>query len=144
MGAKDEIRMVMDAYYRAGEEGKSRAEFFVQDERVTAMHPGGGRLVGWEAVTAPYRSEPTGPQPHRTIELRDVAINVVGNVAWVVFIEHLVEEVPGEPSLVMDIRVSNVYEKHGSEWLIALHHDSLPDARVLHRLQTLRDQSRSA
>jgi ketosteroid isomerase-like protein len=138
VNAEKEIQAVMNAYYQAGEKGESRGRFFVHDERVTAMHPGGGRLVGWEDVTAPYQSEPAGPKPNRTIELRDVAVNVVGDVAWVVFIEHLVEEVPGESPLVMDIRVSNVYEKHGSDWLIALHHDSLPDAQALHRLQTLR------
>ena len=141
MDPKQEIKAAMDAYYAAGEKNESRARFFVCDDRVTAMHPGGGRLVGCEEVTAPYRTEaPRGKRPNRTIELRDLAINVVGDVAWVVFMEHLEEEVPGEEPLVMDIRVSNVYEKHGSEWLIALHHDSLPDPKALHRLQTLRSK----
>jgi ketosteroid isomerase-like protein len=142
MAAQDEIKAAMKAYYEAGAKGESRARFFVRSDYVTAMHPGGGRLVGWEEVTAPYKEPPSSESPSRTIEIRDLVINVRGNIAWAIFLEHLEEQVPGEPPLVMDIRVSNIYEKHGPDWLIALHHDSLPDAQALHRLQTLRKQAR--
>jgi ketosteroid isomerase-like protein len=141
VGAHDEIKAAMKAYYEAGAKGESRARFFVRADYVTAMHPGGGRLIGWEEVTAPYKEPLSSESPSRTIEIRDLAINVRGDVAWAIFLEHLEEKVPGEPPLVMDIRVSNIYEKHGSEWLIALHHDSLPDAQALNRLQTLRNKA---
>ncbi len=139
MEAEKEVRAALDAYYQANLTGESREGFFVQDNRVTTMHPQGGRQTGWAEVGAAERrwSSEQKMWLYRNAELRDVAINVVGDVAWAAFMVHVELEVADEEPLVMDVRVTNVYEKHGSEWLIALHHDSITDIEVLQRLQSL-------
>lgn len=137
MGASEEVREAVDAYYEAFSKGESREKFFVHDDRVTTLHVAGGRQTGWEEVAGVLQAAARMSWLPTKIELRDVTVNVVRDVAWVVFIEHIEYaegEVVGEEPLEIDVRVTNVYEKQGSEWLIALHHCSIPDIEQLESL----------
>ena len=111
----------------------------MHDERVVAMHPQGGMLVGWGDVGAAEQGWPERLKTwvYKNIQLLDMTIEVQGNVAWAVFTERVDLHVPGRDPLPMEVRVSNVYERHGSEWLIIMHHDSITDLDVLHKLQEL-------
>lgn len=139
MGDKEEVTAAIEGYYRANLAGESREGFWVQDERVIAMHPRGGRQTGWKEVGVAERSWPEKLKTwvYKDLELRDVVIHVRGDLAWAVFTVRVKLHVADEEPLPMEVRVSNVYERHGSEWLIVMHHDSITDLDVLRRLRDL-------
>jgi ketosteroid isomerase-like protein len=133
------IRASIVAYYHANLRGESRERFWVHDGRVIAMHPQGGRQRGWDEIGATERAWPQkrAKWVYKNAELRDMAIHVNGDVGWAAFTVHVELHVPNQEPLSMVVRVSNVYERHGAEWLIVLHHDSITDLDVLQKLQTL-------
>jgi ketosteroid isomerase-like protein len=139
MEDKEAVRASIEAYYQANLSGESRERFWVHDDRVIAMHPQGGRQTGWNEIGPTERAWPRKREKwvYKNAELRDMAIHVQGDIAWAAFSVHVELHVPDQEPLPMAVRVSNVYERQGAEWLIVLHHDSITDLEVLHRLQEL-------
>jgi ketosteroid isomerase-like protein len=120
----DAVRTANERFYRAFE-SLSLAEMeplWAHGAHVACVHPGWPRLVGWEAVRdswdAIFRN---------TLEMRftvtDVQVEVRGDVAWVICTENILSEARGNLS-VTAILATNVFERHGDDWLMVHHHAS--------------------
>jgi ketosteroid isomerase-like protein len=86
------------------------------------IHPGGGLLLGIEAIMASWGEILTGASAPR-VRVRPIQARTDGDTAY-----HLVEERIDNPSQQRRATViaTNVYQRSESGWLMSLHHASLP------------------
>lgn len=103
---------------------------------VTAMHPIGGRQVGWDAVRASFENVAELASDGK-VELKDQLIHVVGDAACETGVEHGYVKLAGHP-VTIDHRVTNIYQREAGVWKMTLHHtDTSPAMQdVLSRLKT--------
>jgi ketosteroid isomerase-like protein len=91
-------------------------------EHVACVHPGWPRLTGWEAVRESWAAI-----FQNTVEMRftltDVQVDVGGDLAWVLCTENILSQAGGGPA-VASILATNLFERHGEEWLLVHHHAS--------------------
>src|SRR5579863_1054257 len=120
MQAEDEVRAASNKLYAAlnrmlnGDAG-SLTDIWSHGASVTTMHPIGGREVGWEQVTSAGR-----------VELSDQLIQVAGDTAYELAVEHARFTLAGQP-VAGDCRVTNIYRRESAGWKIVHHHtDATP------------------
>ncbi len=130
MSSLDDVRKASGAFYVAlnrmvnGKAG-SMADVWSHGTDVTAMHPIGGREVGWEAVRSSFEQVAQLASEGK-VELRDQMIQVVGDMAYEIGVERG-EMVLAGRELSMEHRVTNVYRRMGGTWKVVHHHtDSSP------------------
>ena len=102
---------------------------------VTAMHPIGGREVGWEAIKKSF--DMVGQLASEgEVALKDQVINVIGDVAYEIGIEHGHFKVAGNP-ISVEHRVTNIYQRQSGDWKMIHHHTDISPAmlEVLSRLE---------
>lgn len=87
---------------------------------VTAMHPFGGRQVGWDAVRESFEKA-AGLASDGKVELKDQIIHVVGDVAYEVGVERGQVKLAGHP-VAIDHRVTNIYRRESGGWKMIHHH----------------------
>jgi ketosteroid isomerase-like protein len=58
-----------------------------------------------------------------TFELTDVTVQVAGDMAWVVCVEHITTQQSDEPQQAQ-VLATNLFERIGDEWLLIHHHGS--------------------
>jgi ketosteroid isomerase-like protein len=58
-----------------------------------------------------------------TFELTDVIVQVAGDIAWVVCVEHITTHQTDEPQQAK-VLATNLFERIGDEWLLIHHHGS--------------------
>jgi ketosteroid isomerase-like protein len=106
---------------------------WVHGDHVACVHPGWPRLTGWEAVRESWATI-----FQNTVEMRftitDVRVDVRADVAWVLCTENILSQARGGLA-VTSILATNVFERHGAEWLLVHHHashvlDSAPGAEA--------------
>jgi ketosteroid isomerase-like protein len=140
MSRQDAVRKASKKFY-AGlnlmAEGRRRAfeDIWAHGPAVTAMHPIGGRVEGWEAVRDSF-DQVAGSASGGKIELRDQLIQVVGDMAYEVGVERGEFTMAGD-RIEIEQRVTNVYRRQGDEWKMVHHHTDTSQAMidVLNRLQ---------
>ncbi len=140
MSVEDEVREASKKFYTAlnsmanGDSG-SMGDAWSHGADVTTMHPIGGREVGWAAVRGSFEQVAKLASKGK-IELKDQLIRVVGGLAYEAGIERGQFLLGGE-KVVVEVRVTNIYEKLGGAWKIAHHHTDISPAMidVLKRLQ---------
>jgi ketosteroid isomerase-like protein len=98
------------------------------DAAVTAMHPVGGREVGWEAVRNSFLPF-TELASNGSVELHDQRIRVLGDVAYEVGIESGKFTLAGQP-ITVGHRVTNIYRREGGGWKIIHHHTDISQPMV--------------
>ena len=141
MSAEDEIRGASTKFYAAlgrmagGDAGAMEAVWSHSDT-VTAMHPIGGRDVGWAAVKASFEGV-AGLASDGRVELADQIIRVDGDLAYELGEERGQFTLAGEP-IHIDQRVTNIYRRESGEWKLVHHHTDISPAMIalLERLQT--------
>jgi ketosteroid isomerase-like protein len=86
------------------------------------IHPGGGLLLGIEAIMASWAEILNGASAPR-VQVRPIRARTDGDTAY-----HLVEERIDNPSQQRSATViaTNVYQRSEAGWLMSLHHASLP------------------
>lgn len=125
MATEDEIRAASERFYSAlnrmanGDAGKM-ADIWSGGAAVTALHPIGGRSVGWDAVRESFAQFAQSASDGK-IELRDQLIHVAGDVAYEVGVESGQLKLGGE-NLNIEHRVTNIYQRQGEGWKIIHHH----------------------
>lgn len=123
----DETAEVEEAnlrFYRAFE-SMDLAEMervWVRRDYVRCIHPGWGLLEGWEAVRQSWDTIFKNSGEMR-FSLSDVRARVDGGLAWITCTENILSEVRGTIA-VTALLATNVFERHGREWLVVHHHAS--------------------
>ena len=131
MTTKREIRAASTQFYAALKRmlnGDARALSDVWSHRsfVTAMHPLGGRQVGWAEVRKTWEQIAQRSSQGK-VELKDQLIRLAGEVAYELGVEHLEAKLGGQ-KFVADIRVTNIYQREAGAWKIAHHHTDMSPA----------------
>jgi ketosteroid isomerase-like protein len=140
MSDEDDIRRASAKFYAALNsmmEGDAApiAEIWSHSSAVTTMHPIGGRQTGWDDVRGSFE-QVAGLASGGHAELRDQSIQVSGDMAYEVGIEHGQAKLAGE-QIAIDHRVTNVYRREAGGWKIVHHHTDTSPAMlaILSRLQ---------
>ena len=128
MTTKREIREVSTQFYAALKRmlnGDARALSDVWSHRsfVTAMHPLGGRQVGWAEVRKTWEQIAQRSSEGK-VELKDQLICLAGKVAYEVGVEHLEAKLGGQ-KFAAKIRVTNIYQREAGAWKITHHHTDM-------------------
>jgi ketosteroid isomerase-like protein len=111
------------------------AEIWSHSAAVTAMHPIGGRQVGWDAVRDSFERVAQLATDGK-VELKDQLIRVVGDVAFEAGVEQGRLSLAGRP-VTIEHRVTNIYQREAGAWKMTHHHtDTSPEMLdVLGQLQ---------
>jgi len=127
MSAEDEVRQASERFYAALNrvlvEGDARTmeEIWSHGSDVSATHPFGGRVLGWEEVRASWEQaaqEFSGGQ----VVLDDmVVVPITEDVAYTLGTEHGQGSV-GDETLRIDWRVTNIYRREANGWKMVHHH----------------------
>lgn len=140
MSAQDEVRNASEGFYAAlnrmaNGDASSMPDIWSHGAEVTAMHPIGGRHVGWDAIRQSFEQVAHLASGGR-IELHDQLIRVAGDVAYEVGVERGEFTMAGHPTSI-DHRVTNIYQREAGAWKLTHHHTDTSPAmlEVLSRLQ---------
>ena len=134
MTTKREIREVSAQFYAALKRmlnGDARALSDVWSHRssVTAMHPLGGRQVGWAEVRKTWEQIAQRSSEGK-VELKDQLIRLAGEVAYEVGVEQVEAKLGGQ-KFAAKIRVTNIYQREAGVWKITHHHTDMSPALAL-------------
>lgn len=126
--AESEVRVASQRFYAALNrmaqgDASSMAEIWSQGPAVSALHPIGGRQIGWEAVGASFR-QVAELADGGEVTLRDQLIRVLGDVAYELGVESGRLSLAGI-EVAIDFRVTNIYRREGGGWKIVHHHTDL-------------------
>lgn len=140
MSTENDVRKASAQFYAGlnemanGKKG-ALADIWSRSETVTALHPIGGRQVGWEAVSDSF-DQVASMASDGKVELKDQRIQVAGDMAYEVGIEHGRFKMSGNP-VSMEHRVTNIYRQEAGAWKLVHHHADPSPAmlEVLGRLQ---------
>jgi ketosteroid isomerase-like protein len=133
MSTEDEVRNASKRFYTglnrmANGDGGPMADIWSHSAAVTAMHPIGGREVGWDAVKASFEKVAEIASEGK-IELKDQFIRVAGDVACEAGIEHGYLKLAGQ-QVVIEHRVTNIYQREAGAWKIVHHHTDMSPAML--------------
>ena len=95
---------------------------------VTAMHPIGGRQVGWDEVIGSFR-QVAELSSGGSVRVMDQLIRVVGDVAYELGVEQGNVKLAGT-DVSIDHRVTNTYRKEGGAWKLVHHHTDTSPAMM--------------
>lgn len=139
MSTEDEVRNASKQFYTglnrmANGDGGPLADIWSHSAAVMAMHPIGGRELGWDAVRASFEKVAELASEGK-IELKDQFIRVAGDVACEAGIEHGHLKLAGQ-QITIEHRVTNIYQREAGAWKIVHHHTDISPAMldVLSRL----------
>ena len=104
------------------------ADIWLRGPAVTALHPIGGRQVGWDAVKASFE-QVAQLAADGMIELQEQLIHVVGDMAYEVGVERGRFTMAGH-EVTIDVRVTNIYQREAGAWKITHHHTDTSPAMV--------------
>lgn len=125
MSVKDEIRKASAQFYAAlnrmanGDAGLM-TDIWSHGADVTAMHPIGGREVGWDAIKGSFE-QVAQLASNGKIELKDQLIHIPGDVAYEVGVERGEVTLSGQ-QVNIEHRVTNIYLREAGTWKIIHHH----------------------
>jgi ketosteroid isomerase-like protein len=82
--------------------------------------------LGWDAYKKDWQGLFASLGTVRSFELKDLTVNVDGNLAYGYNFPHYVAETKAGGLRDVTVRVTDVYRKSGGKWLIVQEHVSLP------------------
>jgi len=134
MSTAQEIREVSTQFYAALNRmlnGDARALSDIWSHRsfVTAMHPLGGRQLGWVEVRKTWEQIAEKSSGGK-VELQDQLIRVAEDLAYEVGVEHVEVQLGGQ-KVAAKIRVTNIYQREAGAWKITHHHTDMSPALIL-------------
>jgi ketosteroid isomerase-like protein len=140
MSMEEDVRKVSKQFYNAltsmvKGNADPMGEIWSHDKTATAMHPIGGRDVGWTAVKNSFE-QVAGLATDGKVELKDQLIHVVGDVAYELGIEIGQIKLAGN-QVNIEHRVTNIYQRKDGAWKMIHHHGDISPAmlEVLNKLQ---------
>jgi ketosteroid isomerase-like protein len=142
MSAEDDVRKASQQFYAAlnrmvNGNADSMADIWAHSGTVTAMHPIGGRDVGWQAVRDSF-AKVAQISSNAEVALKDPLVRVAGDMAYEIGIEQGHLKLGGHRANI-EHRVTNVYQRVGGDWKIVHHHTDTSAAmlEILGRLQAM-------
>jgi ketosteroid isomerase-like protein len=140
MSAESEVHSASEHFYSAlnrmakGETG-AMSEAWSHCISATALHPIGGRDVGWDQIGSSFDNV-AGIASGGEIRLKDQLIRVVGDMAYEVGIEAGTLTLGGIKAPI-EHRVTNIYRRELGGWKVVHHHTDASPAMmdVLARLK---------
>jgi ketosteroid isomerase-like protein len=95
---------------------------WVRRDYARCIHPGWGIREGWDAVRQSWEAIFKNSGEMR-FSLSEVRARVEGGLAWVTCTENILSEARGTIA-VTALLATNIFERHGRDWLIVHHHAS--------------------
>jgi ketosteroid isomerase-like protein len=131
MSTEDEVRKASQQFYAAlnpmaNGDAHAMSVIWSQDATVTAMHPIGGRQLGWDRVRDSFQKVAQIASDGR-IRLDDQVIQVTGDLAYELGVERGQARFAGQ-QISLDYRVTNVYRRDAGRWKIVHHHSDFTAA----------------
>lgn len=129
MADEDEVRQTSERFYAAVEsmlngDASAMSDVWSHGATASAMHPLGGRQVGWDAVRESWENAAEAFEGG-SIDVSDLEVSILGaGAAYTTGVEHVQATVGGQ-SLSFEIRATNVYAREGGTWRIVHHHTDL-------------------
>ena len=119
-----EVLSVNEVFYKALVDGNLglMEEVWVKDPRAKCVHPGWPILLGWEAIRQSWKNIFDSGGPTK-IQISNVTIEISGDLAWIACIEHISHVIRDQVQINM-AQATNIFERHGSDWLMIHHHAS--------------------
>lgn len=140
MSIVDDVRNASRQFYAAlsrmaNGDASRMAECWAHDAGVTAMHPLGGRQVGWDAIEESFEQFALLATEGK-VELRDQVLQIGADMACEVGVEHGQMKLAGQ-KITLEHRVTNVYRHDDGAWKMIHHHTDVSPAvvDVIRRLQ---------
>lgn len=133
MSMEAEVSKASEQFYAAlnrminGDAG-SMAAIWSHGATVTAMHPIGGRNVGWDQVRESFEQVAQLASGGR-VELDDQIIQVAGDAAYELGIERGQATMAGQ-QVAIEHRVTNIYRREAGGWKIVHHHTDVSPAML--------------
>jgi ketosteroid isomerase-like protein len=130
---QNEVRKASEQFYAAlnrmlnGNAGPLTA-IWSHGAAVTTMHPIGGREVGWDQVRGSWEQVAKLASDGK-VELKDQRVQVSGNMAYEVGVEHGQFKLAGQ-QVNIESRVTNIYQRETGTWKIVHHHVDVSPAMV--------------
>jgi ketosteroid isomerase-like protein len=130
--AEEAVLAANQRFYAAFEarDVDAMAEVWERSSRASVTHPGWPTLHGWAKVIASWDAIFRGT-PYIQFFLTDARAVVVGEAAWVVLDENILQSHGGEaPSEAVDpasastVAATNVFVHDGDDWRLVNHHGS--------------------
>jgi ketosteroid isomerase-like protein len=133
MSTENEVRKASEQFYSAlnhmlNGDAAPLADIWSHSAVVTTMHPFGGLQVGWDKVRKSLE-QMAGLASEGQATLRDQTIQVAGDMAYELGIEHGQAKVAGQ-QLPIEHRVTNIYRREAGGWKIVHHHTDVSPAIV--------------
>lgn len=104
------------------------ADIWSHSAAVTTMHPVGGREVGWKKVRQSWEQLAQIATAGR-VKLRDQTIQVAGDVAYELGVEHGQFKLAGK-KVAIEHRVTNIHRREAEKWKIVHHHADVSQAML--------------
>jgi hypothetical protein len=98
-------------------------EVWATDASAICVHPGWGRLAGWENIRASWEQVFRNTTFMR-IDVSEVSVEVQGTVAWITCLENISNSVGAEMRRAQAY-ATNVFVFEDDRWLMVLHHTSI-------------------
>jgi ketosteroid isomerase-like protein len=133
MSAVDEVHAASQAFYAAlnkmaNGDATAMASVWSHTPDVTAMHPIGGRDLGWPAVRHSFEQVAAIATEGR-IQLVQQTVHAFGDMGYETGTEKG-EATFGGQRVEIEHRVTNVYERQGALWKMIHHHTDLSPAMI--------------
>jgi len=134
MAVEDEIRQASEQFYAAlnsviNGDPEPMMEVWSHGSEVTAMHPLGGREIGWEEVRASWEQVAQAFSDGQVSLDGLVVVPLSDDVGYTLGSENGQAKV-GDETLVIDWRVTNIYRREEGEWKMVHHHTDVSPAVV--------------
>ena len=133
MSDEGEIRDASDQFYAAlnrmaNGDSAALADIWLNSPDVTAMHPVGGRDVGWDDVRKSFEKVAQLASEGK-IRLTDQRIQVAGDLGYELGTESGEMKLGGHP-VRFEHRVTNIYRRQGEGWKMVHHHTDTSPAML--------------
>ena len=125
MASEDEVRKASKQFYAAlndmaNGDARPMSDIWSHESVVTAMHPIGGRQVGWDEVRESFQ-QVAQIASEGQIVLDDQMLQVTDDMAYESGSERGQAKFAGQ-QVDLDHRVTNIYRREAGIWKIVHHH----------------------
>jgi ketosteroid isomerase-like protein len=126
MAAENEVRQASEQFYAAlnstldGDSG-AMEEIWSHGSDVSATHPFGGRMLGWDEVRGSWEQAAQAFSGGQVTLDEMVVVPISEDAAYTLGTEHGQARI-GEQTVGIDWRVTNIYRLEADGWKIVHHH----------------------
>ena len=127
MAAEDEVRQASEQFYAAlnsvldGGNTGPMEQIWSHGSDVSAMHPFGGRMLGWDEVRDSWEQAAQAFSGGQVALDEMVVFAITEDAAYTLGTEHGQASI-GEERVGIDLRVTNIYRREADGWKIVHHH----------------------